>query len=209
MQRIAPRSEAMKDTLTFKLLVDEVEGGRYLLAPKVGRYVSPPPRGTWLEPGAPAGILRVLRKSYRLIVPANGKGVVRELLTSTLGTAVQYGQPLLALTLEVGSLSMGGPDATGAPQGVDEGIPEGMIAVRSPTDGIFYRRPGPDEPAYVAEGQTVERGKVLGLVEVMKCFNQIIYGDPSLPPKAKVTRIIPEDNAEVKLGQALFVLDPR
>ena len=86
----------------------------------------------------------------------------------------------------------------------------GMVAVRSPTDGIFYRRPSPDEPSYVEAGDTVERGKVLGLVEVMKCFNQIAYGgEPDAAPKAVVVRVVPEDSAEVKLGQVLFVLDPR
>jgi len=199
----------MKETLTFKLMVDGSEGGRFLLAPKVGRYLSPPPKGTFLEPGSTAGSLRILNKTYLLVVPPDGGGVVKELLTSTHGTAVQYGQPLLSLTREVGEFAMGDTDASGATKRADEDVPEGMIAVRSPTDGIFYRRPGPDEPSYVEEGQTVDRGKVLGLVEVMKCFNQITYGDTTLPPKARVERILPEDNAEVKLGQVLFVVDPR
>ena len=62
----------------------------------------------------------------------------------------------------------------------------------------------------VEPGDAVERGKVLGLVEVMKCFNQIAYGgEPEATEKAVVVRVVLEDAAEVKLGQVLFVLDPR
>ncbi|MHC4860064.1 MAG: biotin/lipoyl-containing protein, partial [Planctomycetota bacterium] len=81
--------------------------------------------------------------------------------------------------------------------------------VRSPTDGIFYRRPSPDQPPYVEEGAEVVRGRVLGLVEVMKCFNQIAYGtDPDAPERAKVLKILARDSGEVKLDQVLFLLEP-
>jgi acetyl-CoA carboxylase biotin carboxyl carrier protein len=79
----------------------------------------------------------------------------------------------------------------------------------SPTlrDFLFYRRPSPDEPNYVAEGDVVKRGQVLGLVEVIKCFNQIIYGGDGFPDEASVVRIVPEDAGEVKFNRPLIVLE--
>ena len=84
-----------------------------------------------------------------------------------------------------------------------------MFAVRSPTDGIFYRRPNPQSPAYVEKGSTVSQGSVLALVEVMKCFNPIVYaGEPEFPAQAKIVRVIPEDTTEVKHGDTLVIVEP-
>ena len=80
------------------------------------------------------------------------------------------------------------------------------IAVKSPTDGIFYRKPDPDSPPYVEVGDTLEPGAQLGLVEVMKCFNQIRLDGDGLPARCKVVQIPVEDGCEVTLGQTLFVL---
>ena len=41
------------------------------------------------------------------------------------------------------------------------------------TGGTFYSRETPETGEYVREGQHVEEGDVLGLLEVMKMFNQI------------------------------------
>jgi biotin carboxyl carrier protein len=45
--------------------------------------------------------------------------------------------------------------------------------VRSPIPGVFYRRPDPDSPPFVSEGDVVEAGVVVGLVEVMKQFHEV------------------------------------
>ncbi|WP_088035353.1 acetyl-CoA carboxylase [Evansella clarkii] len=46
-------------------------------------------------------------------------------------------------------------------------------AIISPLPGVFYRKPSPEEGNYVEEGQQVEAGDVIGLVEVMKNFHEI------------------------------------
>jgi acetyl-CoA carboxylase biotin carboxyl carrier protein len=73
---------------------------------------------------------------------------------------------------------------------------------------MFYRRPRPDEPAYVEVGQVVESGSTLGLVEVMKCFSAITYGGQQLPARAEVAEIRADDGAEVTADQILFVVRP-
>ena len=45
--------------------------------------------------------------------------------------------------------------------------------ILSPLPGTFYRRPSPDKPIYKNDGDTVAVGDVIGLVEVMKSFNEV------------------------------------
>jgi acetyl-CoA carboxylase biotin carboxyl carrier protein len=45
--------------------------------------------------------------------------------------------------------------------------------IKSPLPGTFYRRPNPQADPYVSEGDTVEPGDVVGLVEIMKTFHEI------------------------------------
>ncbi len=193
---------------TLPLLDRPGPDGHTLLAPTVGRYHGAPPLGTFLSPGAPAGVLRVLAVSHRLVVPEGVSGFVTELLVERGPARLEYGQPLLRL----GSGAVEGLDAGGPGEAARTGetdIPEGMLALRSPTDGIFYRRPSPEQPPFVTEGDVVSRGKVVALVEVMKCFSRIVWspsGDG--PDRARIARILPDDAAEVKLGQPLFLLEP-
>lgn len=48
--------------------------------------------------------------------------------------------------------------------------------VRTPIPGVFYRRPAPDQPDYVAVGDSVTAGQTIGLVEVMKQYAEIKAG---------------------------------
>jgi acetyl-CoA carboxylase biotin carboxyl carrier protein len=74
--------------------------------------------------------------------------------------------------------------------------------VQTPIPGIFYRRPSPDEDVFASEGDAIESGATIGLVEIMKNFQ---------PVEAEVTGTIVEflvDNEEeVTAGQALAVVD--
>lgn len=45
--------------------------------------------------------------------------------------------------------------------------------IQAPFPGVFYRKPSPDAPDYVEEGQVVQVGDVIGLIEVMKQFVEL------------------------------------
>lgn len=45
--------------------------------------------------------------------------------------------------------------------------------IQSPLPGTFYRKPAPDQPAFVEDGASVSIGDTIGLVEVMKTFHEI------------------------------------
>ncbi len=73
------------------------------------------------------------------------------------------------------------------------------------TGGTFYLRETPEAEEYVREGQHVERGDVLGLLEVMKMFNQIRAEFPGTIRKICVEA---GSGIIVARGQQLFEIDP-
>ena len=84
---------------------------------------------------------------------------------------------------------------------------DGLLAFRAPTDGVFYSRAAPDVPPFVSVGQRIQRGQPVGLIEVMKTFNQILYDGDSLPEQGTVKEIRVSDGEEVSAGQALIVVE--
>lgn len=185
------------------------ENGHFdILAPGVGLYDSPPAPGTYITPGSFVGYLTVIRKYYHLVVPENHHGIVTHLHVESRKQQVEYGQPLFTVSpmAEAGFVE---EFEGGKPKKETGEDLEGAFAILSPTDGIFYRRPNPQSAPYVKQGSEVRHGTILALVEVMKCFNPIIYpGEPEFPAVGKVKHIVPEDATEVKHGSPLFIIEP-
>jgi acetyl-CoA carboxylase biotin carboxyl carrier protein len=82
------------------------------------------------------------------------------------------------------------------PQATPE--PEGHL-VRSPMVGTFYSAPSPDAPPFVEEGQAVQAGDVLCIVEAMKMMNQI-EADKS----GTIKSVLVENGEPVEFDQPLF-----
>lgn len=74
--------------------------------------------------------------------------------------------------------------------------------IDSPLPGTFYRRPNPDSDPFVAEGDSVETGDVIGLVEIMKSFHEVKAQEPGV-----VQRFLVESEDAVEAGQAVAVLE--
>lgn len=55
----------------------------------------------------------------------------------------------------------------------DDPVRPGLMAVRAPLPGIFYRAPKPGADPYVEVGSRVEEDTVVGLLETMKLFNSV------------------------------------
>lgn len=75
--------------------------------------------------------------------------------------------------------------------------------VTAPLVGVFYRSASPDSEPFVKEGDRVEAGQVLCILEAMKLFNEITSDFSGV-----VTRVIPENGELVSLGQELFWIEP-
>ncbi|MBN8953499.1 MULTISPECIES: acetyl-CoA carboxylase [Rhizobium] len=77
------------------------------------------------------------------------------------------------------------------------------LEIRSPLPGTFYRASSPDTPPFKADGDAVAAGDTIGLIEVMKTFQQIPAG---LDGK-NITFLV--DNEEpVMAGQIIAEVDP-
>ncbi len=81
--------------------------------------------------------------------------------------------------------------------------PPAGLPVPAPMAGIFYRQPSPDADPFVEEGDRVQAGDVVGLIEVMKLFNEIIA-----PVSGVVTRIVVDNQERVEENQPLLYIQP-
>jgi acetyl-CoA carboxylase biotin carboxyl carrier protein len=73
-----------------------------------------------------------------------------------------------------------------------------MPTLLSPLPGTFYRRPAPDKPSYKEEGDVVAAGDVIGLIEVMKSFNEV-----RAETAGRITKFFAENEEPVMAGQPL------
>lgn len=74
--------------------------------------------------------------------------------------------------------------------------------IRSPLPGTFYRKPAPDQPAYKESGDSVAKGDVIGLIEVMKSFHEV-----KSDYDGTLTEFLAEDEGPVTAGQILAELE--
>jgi acetyl-CoA carboxylase biotin carboxyl carrier protein len=73
--------------------------------------------------------------------------------------------------------------------------------IKAPLPGTFYRRSDPGADPFVDEGDSVQAGDVVGLVEIMKSFHEV-KADES----GTVERFLVENEDTVEAGQDLAVL---
>jgi acetyl-CoA carboxylase biotin carboxyl carrier protein len=74
--------------------------------------------------------------------------------------------------------------------------------VKSPMVGTFYSAASPTSGPFVVEGQQVNSGDTLCIIEAMKMMNQI-EADKS----GKIKDILVEDGSPVEFDQVLFIIE--
>lgn len=103
------------------------------------------------------------------------------------------------------------PPVTFAAQGAQSSVPAGgapvavpanWVAVTAPNLGTFYRAPKPGAAPFVEEGQTVEAGRELCLIEVMKLFTSV-----KAEVAGTVRRVCVKDAQLVEFGQTLLYIE--
>jgi acetyl-CoA carboxylase biotin carboxyl carrier protein len=88
------------------------------------------------------------------------------------------------------------PKAEAEPEAASEGI------ILSPMSGIFYRAAAPDEPPIVTEGDMVESGQTLALIEAMKTLCKI-----PAERAGRIRRILVANGDPVAEGEPLFEIE--
>ena len=74
--------------------------------------------------------------------------------------------------------------------------------VQSPIMGMLYRSPSPRSPPFVKEGDMVDTGKTLCIVEAMKVMNEI-----KADGKMKIVKILVENGKAITANQDLFQIE--
>ena len=77
------------------------------------------------------------------------------------------------------------------------------VEVIAPLVGTFYQSAKPDSPPFVKEGDIIELGQIICIIEAMKIFNEI-----ESEISGKVVKIITNDSSPVEYGQVLMLIDP-
>ena len=80
---------------------------------------------------------------------------------------------------------------------------ENLIEMKSPMVGTFYRAPSPGAKPFVEEGDIINPGDVVCIIEAMKLMNEI-----KSECKGKIVEILVENGDPVEFGQVLFLIEP-
>jgi len=75
------------------------------------------------------------------------------------------------------------------------------LSIKSPLTGTFYSTAGPGKPKFVSEGDIVEKGAKVCLVEAMKLFNEI-----TAPFKCKIIKFLVKDGTLVEKDTPLIAI---
>ncbi len=185
----------------YVLRARRIDGeGSELLSPSVGVFMARVAEGELLASGQSIGMIEVLGVRRELIVPRNVEGRVSARIGGGRARVpVQYGDVLLSVSTT----------ATVKQSDADSSVmadSKGALAFTAPMSGRFYSRPSPSEPPFVSAGDIVKRGQTLGLLEVMKTFNRLVYQGDALPDAAKVERVVPNEGDDVVRGDVILSL---
>lgn len=81
--------------------------------------------------------------------------------------------------------------------------PKRLLEIKSETLGTFYSKPNPDAEPFVKVGSRVTEKTVVGLIEAMKIFNEVLAGVSGV-----ITEVLVENQQPVEYGTVLFRVDP-
>ena len=84
-----------------------------------------------------------------------------------------------------------------------EETPSNTVEIIAPLVGTFYQSAKPGAPAFVKEGDTIQVGQTICIIEAMKIFNEI-----EAELSGKVIKIIVNDSSPVEYGQPLMLVEP-
>jgi len=79
----------------------------------------------------------------------------------------------------------------------------GLVVVKSPIVGTFYRSPDPGSPPFVSVGDKVRMGQVLCIIEAMKLMNEI-----EAEAAGEIVKVHHESGQPVQYGEPLFDIRP-
>jgi acetyl-CoA carboxylase biotin carboxyl carrier protein len=94
---------------------------------------------------------------------------------------------------------LGTPVVKGTTNSVDDELGEWVL---SPMVGTFYNSPGPDDPPFIKEGDTVTKDTVICIIEAMKVMNEVKAG-----VNGRVKKILTEDGQSVEFASKIILIE--
>jgi acetyl-CoA carboxylase biotin carboxyl carrier protein len=76
-------------------------------------------------------------------------------------------------------------------------------SIEAPMVGTFYRAPTPDANPFIEEGDLVEEGQTVCILEAMKLMNEITAEE-----KGVIKRVLVENGHSVEYGQDILLYEP-
>ncbi len=187
-------------------------------APGIGATRGEAEGGAGPAAWSPEGVVRVIEAARaagvtRLRLAVASAGLDLEL---ALGATVTGGEPTAterqpATAAPPAAPALGAPVAAvsevadGAADGDGGGDGDGDrdVVIHAPVLGAFYRRAAPDQPLLAEVGGRVDAGQVVGVVEVMKTYHDVVA-----PRAGIVSAFLAEDGQFVEYGQPVARLAP-
>jgi len=77
-----------------------------------------------------------------------------------------------------------------------------VVEIKAPMVGTFYRASSEGSAPYVKEGDVIEKGQVLCIVEAMKLMNEI-----ESEVRGRIVSILVENAHSVEFGEPMFVIE--
>jgi acetyl-CoA carboxylase biotin carboxyl carrier protein len=145
--------------------------------------------------------IELVHGGFRLHVVRNGRGVLGQPQGLTV-TQTALGGPAGSATNPPSAPARAAPAASPAPSAAIT-VPEGVVAIRAPMLGVFYRASAPGEKPFVEVGQRVRADDTVCLIEVMKLFNSIRAG-----VDGEVIGIPAENGSLIEFDQPLVLIKP-
>ncbi len=128
------------------------------------------------------------------------------LLRETGLTEIEYGSgsERIRVSRQAAAAEMSNPPAAepavaAAPEAAAEAPPPGTLF--APMVGTVYAAADPDSEPFVKQGDRVEKGQTVLIIEAMKVMNPI-----PAPANGTVTAILVEDKQPVEFGEPLMVV---
>jgi acetyl-CoA carboxylase biotin carboxyl carrier protein len=115
--------------------------------------------------------------------------------TPTVATAVPFPVPAPAAAPAPAQA----PAAPAAPAPAPGGDEAGIVYVKSPMVGTFYKAASPESKAFAEVGSKITETSVVCIIEAMKIMNEI-----QAEVKGTVVEILVENGSPVEYGQKIF-----
>jgi acetyl-CoA carboxylase biotin carboxyl carrier protein len=138
----------------------------------------------------------VEEEGFKLKIRRGGNGL--PVVSSGRGSNPPFAPASEAVAQPPAAAASSGPTSAGSAPGVIK-EEEGIIYIKSPMVGTFYRAASPESKAFAEPGTKVVETTVVCIIEAMKIMNEI-----QAEIKGTVVEALVENGQPVEYGQRLF-----